>query len=148
MTPDYRGRGRRADFGAGAVLAGVYDAERDEFATITKIGTGLSDEGWREMHRRASALEVDHRPPRVNSILVPDVWLRPEIVVEVLADEITPSPRHTAGRTDDQPGLALRFPRILRVRTDKSPDQIDTLDRVREIWESQKWPEAAPADSG
>ena len=135
----YRGRGRRADFGAGAVLAGVYDAERDEFATITKIGTGLSDEGWREMHRRASALEVDHRPPRVNSILVPDVWLRPEIVVEVLADEITPSPRHTAGRTDDQPGLALRFPRIVSFRSaDKRPEDATTVREVLEMRRQQR----------
>src|SRR5438105_2461457 len=58
----YRGKGRRADFGAGALLAGVYDSDRDEFVTITKIGTGLSDAGWRELHERARTLEVDHRP--------------------------------------------------------------------------------------
>ncbi|TMG26574.1 MAG: ATP-dependent DNA ligase, partial [Chloroflexi bacterium] len=39
----YRGKGKRAEFGAGALLAGVYDADKDEFATITKLGTGLSD---------------------------------------------------------------------------------------------------------
>src|SRR6266699_3133561 len=67
----YRGKGTRAEFGAGALLAGVCDSERDEFVTITKIGTGLSDAGWREMHDRAKTLEVEHRPARVNSILVP-----------------------------------------------------------------------------
>jgi DNA ligase-1 len=135
----YRGRGRRADFGAGALLAGVYDSDRDEFATISKIGTGLSDAGWREMHERARALEVDHRPARVSSILVPDVWLRPEIVVEVLADEITPSPRHTAGRTDDQPGLALRFPRIVSFRSaDKRPEDATTVREVLEMRRQQR----------
>ena len=135
----YRGKGRRTEFGAGALLAGVYDSERDEFATITKIGTGLSDAGWREMHDRVMTLEVDHRPARVNSILVPDVWLKPEVVVEVLADEITPSPRHTAGRTDDQPGLALRFPRIVSFRSaDKRPEDATTVREVLEMYRQQR----------
>jgi DNA ligase-1 len=135
----YRGKGKRADFGAGALLAGVYDSERDEFATITRIGTGLSDAGWRELHDRAKALEVDHRPARVNSILVPDVWLRPEIVVEVLADEITPSPRHTCGMTGDTHGLALRFPRIVSFRSaDKKPEDATTVREVLEMRRQQR----------
>jgi DNA ligase-1 len=135
----YRGKGRRADFGAGALLAGVYDSERDEFATITKIGTGLSDAGWREFHERARTLEVEQRPARVNSILTPDVWLRPEVVAEVLADEITPSPRHTAGRTGDQPGLALRFPRIVSFRSaDKRPEDATTVREVLEMHRQQR----------
>jgi DNA ligase 1 len=135
----YRGRGRRVEFGAGALLAGVYDSDRDEFATITKIGTGLSDAGWREVYDRARALEVDERPARVNSILVPDVWLRPEIVAEVLADEITPSPRHTAGMTGDQPGMALRFPRIVSFRSeDKRPEDATTVREVLEMYQQQR----------
>jgi DNA ligase-1 len=135
----YRGKGKRAEFGAGALLAGVYDSERDEFVTITKIGTGLSDAGWREMYERARALEVDHRPARVSSILVPDVWLRPEIVVEVLADEITPSPRHTAGMSAEQLGLALRFPRIVSIRdADKKPEDTTTVRELLEMYQQQR----------
>src|SRR5262249_28619048 len=63
----YGGKGKRAEFGAGALLAGVYDSDRDEFVTISKLGTGLSDEGWRDIHKRVNRLEVSHRPPRVNS---------------------------------------------------------------------------------
>lgn len=135
----YRGKGRRADFGAGALLAGVYDPERDEFPTITKIGTGLSDEGWRELHARVQALEDEHKPARVNSILVPDAWLRPEIVAEVLADEITPSPRHTAGKVGDGNGLALRFPRIVSFRgADKRPEDATTVKELTEMYEQQR----------
>ncbi|MBO0684416.1 MAG: ATP-dependent DNA ligase, partial [Candidatus Dormibacteraeota bacterium] len=134
----YRGKGKRAEFGAGALLGGVYDSDRDEFVSITKIGTGLSDAGWREMYERAKALEVDHRPPRVNSILTPDVWLRPEVVVEVLADEITPSPRHTAGKTDGQ-GLALRFPRIVSIRSaDKKPEDATSVRELTEMFRQQR----------
>jgi DNA ligase-1 len=135
----YRGKGRRADFGAGALLAGVYDSDRDEFVTLSKIGTGLSDAGWRELYDRARALEVEQRPARVSSILVPDVWLKPEIVVEVLADEITPSPRHTAGMTADEAGLALRFPRIVSFRgADKRPEDTTTVREILEMYRQQR----------
>jgi len=52
--------------------------------------------------------------------------VRPEVVLEVTFDIVQPSKRHKAG-------YALRFPRILRVRDDKLPHEIDTLARVREL---------------
>ncbi len=137
----YRGKGKRAEFGAGALLAGVYDSDKDEFVTITKLGTGLSDQGWREIHGRLSSLEVGDKPARVSSNFVPDVWLEPAIVVEVLADEITPSPRHTAGMTADGPGFALRFPRIVSMRTaDKKPEDATSVREIREMFEQQRHP--------
>jgi DNA ligase-1 len=106
--------------------------------TISKLGTGLSDEGWRELHKQVSRLEVSEKPARVNSILVPDQWLQPEIVVEVLADEITPSPRHTAGMVGDQPGFALRFPRIVSFRSaDKNPEDATSVREIREMSQQQ-----------
>jgi DNA ligase-1 len=135
----YRGKGKRAEFGAGALLAGVYDTDKDEFATISKLGTGLSDQAWRELHERLAKLQVPEKPARVNSALVPDAWLEPAIVVEVLADEITPSPRHTAGMTEDQPGFALRFPRIVSFRTaDKKPEDATSVREIREMFEQQQ----------
>jgi DNA ligase-1 len=134
----YRGKGKRAEFGAGALLAGVYDSDKDEFGTISKLGTGLSDQAWRELHERLAKLEVPERPARVNSNMVPDAWLEPAIVVEVLADEITPSPRHTAGMSEDQPGFALRFPRIVSFRTaDKKPEDATSVREIREMFEQQ-----------
>ena len=136
----YRGKGKRTEFGAGALLAGVYDRDRDEFVTITKLGTGLSDQGWRDIYGRLSSLEVGDKPARVSSNLVPDVWLEPAIVVEVLADEITPSPRHTAGMTGDRPGFALRFPRIVSFRTEKKPEDATSVREIREMFEQQRQP--------
>ena len=135
----YRGKGKRAEFGAGALLAGVYDSDKDEFVTISKLGTGLSDQGWREIHQRLASLEVAEKPPRVNSTFVPDAWLQPAIVVEVLADEITPSPRHTAGMAADHPGFALRFPRIVSLRTeDKKAEDATSVREIREMFEQQR----------
>src|SRR5882672_1547215 len=137
----YRGKGKRAEFGTGALLAGVYDTDKDEFRTTTKLGTGLSDQGWREIYQRFATLEVAEKPARVNSIVVPDAWLEPASVVEVLADEITPSPRHTAGMTPDQPGFALRFPRIVSLRTDdKKPEDATSVREIREMFEQQRQP--------
>ena len=127
----YFGKGKRAEFGVGALLAGVYDKTNDRFVTITKLGTGLSDAEWREIHKRADKLQVDHKPARVDSELVPDAWLKPEVVVEVLADEITPSPRHTAG-------YALRFPRIVSFRgADKRPEDATTAKEIVEMFKQQ-----------
>jgi len=135
----YLGKGKRAEFGVGALLAGVYDADTDRFATITKLGTGLSDAEWRQIHERADKLQVDHKPARVDSILVPDVWLEPEVVVEVMADEITPSPRHTAGMSGDEPGFALRFPRVVSFRdADKRPEDATTVSEIAELFRQQR----------
>ena len=57
----------------------------------------------------------------------------------MLADEITPSPRHTAGMTADRPGFALRFPRIVSLRTaDKKPEDATSVREIREMYEQQR----------
>jgi DNA ligase-1 len=135
----YFGKGKRTEFGLGALLAGVYDSEHDRFETITKIGTGLSDAGWREIHARADKLQVPEKPPRVRSLLTPDVWLKPEVVVEVLADEITPGTNHTAGKVGDGPGYALRFPRIVSFRSgDKRPEDATSVKEIVEMYRQQR----------
>jgi DNA ligase-1 len=126
------GRGKRAEFGVGALLVGVYDQEADEFVTVTKLGTGLSDEQWREVRERADPLRTEERPARVRSNIQPDAWLEPKLVVEVLADEITPSPNHTAR-------LALRFPRVIRFREgDKRPEDATSLRELNELYTAQR----------
>jgi DNA ligase-1 len=132
------GRGKRAAFGAGSLLVGVYDPERDLFVTVTKIGTGLSDEQWRSIRERTRGLEVDHKPARVSSLIEPSVWVEPQLVLEVLADEITRSPTHTAGKGGAEPGYALRFPRLVSFReADKKPEDATTVQELIELYQSQ-----------
>ncbi len=132
------GRGKRVSFGAGALLVGIYDSDKDEFVTVSKIGTGLSDQEWREIHKRADKIKVDKKPARVNSILEPSVWIKPEIVIEVLADEITKSPVHTAGRNGEEVGYALRFPRLVRFReSDKKPEDASTVSELKRMYDQQ-----------
>ena len=132
------GKGKRTAFGAGALLVGIYDDKKDEFVTVSKIGTGLTDEEWKEIHRRAAKIKVDHKPARVSSVIVPSVWIKPEIVIEVLADEITRSPIHTAGKTETEPGYALRFPRLVSFRTaDKKPEDATSIKELIEMYKLQ-----------
>jgi DNA ligase-1 len=135
------GRGKRVGLGVGALLVGVYDAADDTFKTVTKIGTGLSDEQWREVGERAAPYRSEERPARVLSKITPTVWLEPKIVVEVLADEITSSPNHTAG-------YALRFPRVIRFREgDKRPEDATTLTELVELYEAQRGRSTAAEDA-
>ena len=132
------GRGKRAALGAGALLVGVYDKKQDMFVTVSKIGTGLSDEEWRSVRERTKGLVVEHKPARVSSLIEPSVWLEPQIVVEVLADEITRSPIHTAGKLGETPGYALRFPRLLAFRDkDKTPEDATTVQELIEMYQNQ-----------
>lgn len=132
------GRGKRAALGAGALLVGVYDQEHDRFVTISKIGTGLTDEEWRSIQERTKGLVVDHRPARVSSLIEPSVWVEPKLVIEVLADEITRSPIHTAGKRGNEPGYALRFPRLVTFRErEKQPEDATTVAEVLALYQQQ-----------
>lgn len=126
-----KGKGKRAGFGVGAFLAGVRDGEK--FKTVSKIGTGLTDEQWKELDIRAQRLEVSKKPGEyeAHKNLEPDAWMKPSLVVEILADEITVSPIHTAG-------LALRFPRLIKFRDDKHANEATTLNELRQFYEMQK----------
>ncbi len=123
----YRGRGKRADFGIGAFLVGVYDQDNDRFPTVSKIGTGLSDDQWKELKQKADQFKTINvfKQYQVPKELNCDVWLEPGLVVEIEADEITKSPLHSSG-------YALRFPRMKRFR-DKSPTQITTVTEIKKI---------------
>jgi DNA ligase-1 len=132
------GKGKRTAFGAGALLVGVYDSEKDEFVSVSKIGTGLTDEEWREVHKRADRISLEQKPARVSSNIIPSVWIEPKIVIEVLADEITRSPIHTAGKTATEPGYALRFPRLVSFRNaDKKAEDATSVKELIEMYQQQ-----------
>ncbi len=75
----------------------------------------------------------------MDSLITPDVWVEPKLVVEVLADEITRSPLHTCGKSGQEPGYALRFPRMLDgVRTDKAPEDATSEQEIIELYRTQR----------
>ncbi len=127
------GKGKRTDFGMGAFLVGVYDEKDEVFKTVSKIGTGLTDDEWREMKKRCDALQVNIKPNEyvIDSTMEVDTWVTPGIVVEIKADEITQSPNHTAL-------FALRFPRLVRFRDDKKERDVTTFSEISSLYTKQE----------
>ncbi len=135
----YAGQGKRASFGIGAFLVGVYNPDKDRFETIAKIGTGLKDVDWIELKKKCDALAITDKAKNLVCAkeLYPDVWVSPEIVVIVRADEITLSPVHSAGKTDEHLGYALRFPRFMGYSLQKSAAETTTVAEVQHLYEDQ-----------
>jgi DNA ligase-1 len=111
------GHGKRA-----GVLSDYTFSVRDEggLKTLGKAFTGLTDKEIAELTPVFLEATVEERRGFRR--------VRPEVVLEVAFNNIQPSSRHESG-------FALRFPRIVRLRGDKDPSEIDTLERVREIYE-------------
>ena len=133
---DY-GRGKRAKLGIGSLLCTIYSPERDLFRTISRVGSGLTDEEWLRFREMLDAIRTAEKSPRVDSEIVPDVWVEPRYVIEVIAGEITRSPLHTCGKVDGQPGYALRFPRMSRFRFDRRAEDATTENEVIELYQLQ-----------
>jgi DNA ligase-1 len=135
----YAGEGKRVHFGIGAFLVGVYNKKEDRFETIAKVGTGLKDEDWKELRKKCDAIAVSAQPKNVvcASELHPDVWVNPELVCAIFADEITLSPLHSAAKTEKQLGYALRFPRFMGYRSDKGPEEATTIDEIAHLYKDQ-----------
>ncbi len=122
----YYGKGKRSGFGIGAFLVGL--KKEDKWVSIAKIGTGLTDEEFKLLKKELDS-HVSLEKPKdyfVEGNLKADVWVDPSVVVEVAADELTKSPSHSGG-------LALRFPRLVKFRNDKKPEQSTTWKEVETI---------------
>jgi DNA ligase-1 len=134
----FHGRGRRAG-SYGALLAAVYDPEEDIYRTICKVGSGFTDEVLEKIPTMLGEFRHEGRHPRVDSLMEADVWFSPSLVIEVLGDELTLSPVHTAAfnqlRKDS--GLAVRFPRFIRWRNDKSPEDATQVQEVVDMYNAQ-----------
>lgn len=124
----YRGEGKRNDFGIGAFLVGLYNPSDDTFKTVAKIGTGVTDEGWRELKIKCDAIKVKTKPARVTvpTALTPHTWVEPKIVVAIRADMVTESPMHSSG-------YSLRFPRLMAFR-EKLPEDANTIKDVAKLF--------------
>jgi DNA ligase-1 len=135
----FHGRGKRA--GAyGALLLAAYDPDGDTFETVTKCGTGFTDEDLAKLPKMLEKHKISHKHPRVQSIFEADVWFEPVVVIEILGAEITLSPIHTCAVNVVRKGsgLAIRFPRFTgNYRLDKAAEDATTVKEVIEMYRSQ-----------
>lgn len=127
-----RGEGKRSGFGIGMFLVGVRTEEG--FVTVTKIGTGVTDDMWKSLNNSLESIQVGEMPKEyklVNKQFIPDVWVAPKVVVEIAGDDLTKSSTHGAG-------IAVRFPRLVRIRSDKSSEQATTVEELQTMFSGQK----------
>jgi DNA ligase-1 len=135
----FHGRGKRAGT-YGALLLAAYDEDEDVFETVTKCGTGFTDEDLAKIPKMMEKHQIPHRHPRVQSTLEADVWFEPKVVIEIIGAEMTLSPIHTCamGIVRKGSGLAIRFPRFTgSYRLDKSAEDATTVTEIVEMYESQ-----------
>jgi len=134
----FHGRGRRAGT-YGALLVAAYDPEEDVYKTVCKVGSGFTDENLEQIPEMLEPHRLEHRHARVKSLMEAEVWFVPVVVLEVLGDEITLSPLHTAAFDEvrEGSGLAIRFPRFTRWREDKSAEEATTVQEILDMYRSQ-----------
>jgi DNA ligase-1 len=121
------GEGKRSGWLTSYILA-CRDEDTGELLTVGKMSTGLkekSEEGttYEEMTKLLKPLKIREEGKEVE--------IMPQIVIEVSYEEIQKSPNYTSG-------FALRFPRFVRLRDDKSVDEIDTLSRIEKLYLTQR----------
>jgi len=135
----FHGRGKRAGT-YGALLLAAYDKEKDIFQTVTKCGTGFTDEDLEKLPKMMEKHQIPHRHPRVQSTLEADLWFEPIVVIETIGAEITLSPIHTCAMDVIRKGsgLAIRFPRFTgNYRLDKSAEDATTVQEITEMYQNQ-----------
>lgn len=133
----FAGRGKRSGTW-GAVLCAAYNPDLDRFETLCKVSTGFSDEELERLPSMFKSDEREERPARVYSKLTPTRWFEPRFVVEVQGAELTRSPIHTCGaNSDNAAGIALRFPRFIRFREDKSPEQTTSTAEIQAMYQGE-----------
>ena len=134
------GKGRRTGK-YGTLLLASYDYDTDTFTSICKVGTGFTDEYLDQLYQILSDKVTLKKNPRINSEMEADVWFEPELVIEVVASEITLSPIHKAARDEIRKGagLALRFPKFTgKIRIEKFAEDASTNEEVVALYKGQK----------
>lgn len=114
------GEGKRAGW-----LSSYYLGARDEigeFKFVGRVATGVTEEQLEEFTQILRPL-IEYQEGK-------EVRLMPKVVVEVGYQEIQKSPKYDSG-------FALRFPRVIRLRDDKSLEEVDTLERIGELYKKQ-----------
>lgn len=134
----YYGAGQRTKFGIGAILVGVYDAKKDMYVSLAKVGTGMKDADWPKIIQTLNKISVTELPKNVviDKLILPDVIVNPEVVAVIEADSISVSKMHNV-EEGSETGFSLRFPRLKQFGRDKKAEDATTLDELKRLYELQ-----------
>ncbi|RLJ05473.1 MAG: DNA ligase [Candidatus Aenigmatarchaeota archaeon] len=129
ITGGIWGTGKRAGW-LGSFILGCRNPDTGEFLECGMLGTGIKEKKTKPEDVTFEELTKILKP-YIISEKEGTVKIQPKIVVEVAYEEIQKSPNYSSG-------FALRFPRFIRIRTDKGPDEADDIERIYRIFETQK----------
>ena len=135
----YFGRGRRTGL-YGTLLLATYNPEEDNLPSICKVGTGFTDESLDQLYQILSNKVTLKKNPRIVSEMEADIWFEPELVLEIVASEITLSPIHKTGLNliRKSSGFALRFPKFTgKIRYEKAIEDASTGEEVFALYKRQ-----------
>jgi len=135
----YFGRGRRTGL-YGTLLLATYNPEKDNLPSICKVGTGFTDESLDQLYQILSNKVTLKKNPRIVSEMEADIWFEPELVLEIIASEITLSPIHKTGLDliRKSSGFALRFPKFTgKIRYEKAAEDASTGEEVFALYKRQ-----------
>ncbi|MEM4115178.1 MAG: DNA ligase, partial [Saccharolobus sp.] len=134
----FYGKGKRGGK-LSSLLMAAYNSNTDEFETVCKVASGFSDEQLDDLQKKLIEIKRETKHPRVDSKLEPDVWVEPVYVAEIIGAEITISPLHTCCQdiVTKGAGLSIRFPRFIRWREDKNPEDATTVNEILEMYNRQ-----------
>ncbi|XP_072947952.1 DNA ligase 1 [Epargyreus clarus] len=136
----YFGKGKRSGNYGGFLLA-CYDPDSEEYQSLCKIGTGFTDEDLRTLSETLQQHVIDGPKNyyRYDNSHAPDAWFAAARVWEVRCADLSLSPAHRAagGLVHRDKGVSLRFPRFIRVREDKTPEQATTAQQIAELYLAQ-----------
>ncbi|ORY15632.1 hypothetical protein BCR34DRAFT_622834 [Clohesyomyces aquaticus] len=139
----YFGGGKRTGW-FGAFLLACYNPTMQNFETVCNIGTGFSEAILETLHQQLSAIKIDRPKPFYTHSSgnkdQPDVWFEPKYVWEVKTADLTLSPRYKAAADEvggGGKGVSLRFPRFIKERDDKKPEQASTSRMIAEMYQRQ-----------
>ncbi|BGP43796.1 ATP-dependent DNA ligase Cdc17 [Rhodotorula kratochvilovae] len=134
------GKGKRTNV-YGAFHLATYDAETDTYQMICKIGTGFSDEALKAHYETLHPLELAQKKGYydIGTSKGPDVYFEPKVVWEVLAADLSLSPIYPAakGLCHPERGISLRFPRFIKIRDDKGPEDSTEPERIAKAYRKQ-----------
>ena len=142
----YYGKGKRTSV-FGAFLLACYDPSGERYETVCNIGTGFSEAILEELHSKLKDIVIDKPKPFYFHSTVPkdqpDVWFEPRFVWEVKTADLTLSPRYKAGAEEmgdgtGGKGISLRFPRFIKEREDKKPEEATGSKMVVEMYKKQE----------
>ena len=126
------GKGKRAGYFGSYILA-ARDEDDGRFKTVTKCGSGYTDEDLKELTKMFKKIQIEKSHEDVDIEIDCDAYFEPKVVFEVAWEEIqiSPAEKHT-GR------YGLRFPRFVRIREDRRPEEINSVQEIAEMYEVQE----------